>query len=277
MQKRIKGIIYCYEFPNGNCYIGQTIHPERRKYTHRKDAENGSNLPFHKAIREFGWDNIKYHVLEEISDVSKSIVTKQLNVLEIKYIEQYKLGGKILYNATNGGEGTSGRTLTQEQKESVKQRMLDYYKTDDGKENLRKRSKIILQYDLDGNFVKEWPSLGSVKFVSDSSLCDYLAGRKHTVGNSLWILKEDVSDINLAGKKLYEKFISETQNRRVIQKPILQIDKSTLKIVKKFESPKLAIETTKIHHIQSCLNGSRKTAGGFIWVYEDKYKNKNYD
>ena len=52
---------------------------------------------------------------------------------------------------------------------------------------------------------------------------------------------------------------------------------NTLKIVKKFESPKLAIETTKIHHIQSCLNGSRKTAGGFIWIYEDKHKNKNYD
>lgn len=149
--------------------------------------------------------------------------------------------------------------------------MKNFYQTDKGKEYLKQYSKAVLQYDLEGNFIKEFPSLGSVKFVSDSSILDYLAGRKHTAGNSLWALKENTLDINETGKLLYEKFMTEAQHKRLMQKPILQIDKNINLIINEYSSPKEAIKLTKIGHISECLRGTRKSSGGYIWIYKDKY------
>lgn len=272
----IKGIIYCYKSPSDGYYIGQTIHERRRKTDHKHAAEVGSMLPFHQAIRKYGWDNFEYTILKTLETETKEELKPLLDQEEINYIRIYKEGGKKLYNATSGGRGTAGRTVSKEECENISKRMKEYYTTEKGKTRLKKYSHPILQYDLEGNFIKEYPSLGSVKFIKDTALCDCLAGRKHSVGNSLWILKEENMDIEETGKKLYERYMSETSRRVIMQKPILQIDKSTNNIIREYNSPKEATLETKISHIRECLTGKRKTAGGFIWSYKDKYNNKNF-
>jgi len=79
------GIIYCYTNKNtGKKYIGQTIHPDQRKATHKSKAlTEGSEYYFHRSIRKHGWDNFDYEVLEE------NVEQKDLNERENHYINMY--------------------------------------------------------------------------------------------------------------------------------------------------------------------------------------------
>lgn len=67
------GIIYCYTNNiTGKKYIGQTIHPERRKACHLHEATKGnSEYYFHRSIRKHGWDSFSYEVLEETENLSE--------------------------------------------------------------------------------------------------------------------------------------------------------------------------------------------------------------
>ena len=108
------GIIYMYTSPSGKKYIGQTIHPKSRKQSHERTAKYekapGYNNPFYKAIRKYGFENIKYEVLED------NIPQSQLNEREIYWIEKMNSFIPNGYNLTKGGDGTLGHKWTEEQR-----------------------------------------------------------------------------------------------------------------------------------------------------------------
>ena len=60
-------------------------------------------------------------------------------------------------------------------------------------ERISNSKKIpILQYDLDGNFIREWPSASDVGKGVQSHICDCLNGRQKTAYNYIWKYKEDI-------------------------------------------------------------------------------------
>lgn len=60
------GCIYCATAPDGRRYVGQTINSlEYRRRRHRSDAKK-SHLPFHEALREQGFDNFQWDVIEQV-------------------------------------------------------------------------------------------------------------------------------------------------------------------------------------------------------------------
>lgn len=79
MSGKKKGIIYCYTNKvNGMKYIGQTKKPKDRQVNHRWVAMRyKTQYKFHVAIREYGWENFEYEMLEE---------TDALNDRELYYI-----------------------------------------------------------------------------------------------------------------------------------------------------------------------------------------------
>ena len=80
--------------------------------------------------------------------------------------------------------------------------------------------------------------------------------RKRMLGNQIMI-----------GRKLSD----ETKQKLSIinSREVQQIDKTTGQIIATYKSATEAKKQTGINHIYSCANGSRKTAGGFIWRYTD--------
>ena len=59
------------------------------------------------------------------------------------------------------------------------------------KDNVRKgRNKPILQYTLDGEFVREWPSAMDVGKEVQSNICTCLKGRTNSAYGSIWKYKE---------------------------------------------------------------------------------------
>lgn len=92
----------------GKSYIGQTINLDERKIKHKNASLNESIInrayeyTFHRAIRKYGFENIKWEILE------KNIPQELLNIKECEYIQgfnSYKNG----YNSTLGGDGVGSR------------------------------------------------------------------------------------------------------------------------------------------------------------------------
>ena len=53
-----------------------------------------------------------------------------------------------------------------------------------------KFKKPILQYDLNGNFIKEWPSATDVGKEANDNICKCLKGRQKTAYGYVWKYKE---------------------------------------------------------------------------------------
>ena len=113
-------MLYIYKFTNktnGQIYIGQTNNLVKRCRGHKSESfnkkANGYNLPFHCAIRKYGYENFDFEVVEEIDD---SFGRDYLNEREIYFISYYKsLITQNGYNITKGGDGCAKSKLTLEQ------------------------------------------------------------------------------------------------------------------------------------------------------------------
>ena len=121
----ITGIYKITNLVNGKIYIGQSLDIERRYKAHINFSKNKSsreyNTPIHNAIRKYGEENFKCEVLIECKK-------EELDELEKYYIKFFNSTDREKgYNLTPGGLG--GHKI-----------------------NCRK----VLQYDLKGNFIKEW-------------------------------------------------------------------------------------------------------------------------
>jgi len=88
------------------------------------------------------------------------------------------------------------------------------------------------------------------------------------VTNLCWVTNsENVNhSLNLKNRK----------NNNVLQKPVLQIDSKTNKIINKFRSFIHASETLNIKKtgIQACVYGKQKTSSGYIWKIDDNVEGK---
>lgn len=99
---------------NGKGYVGKTTYSlSFRKTCHKNDAEDGSLLLFHRAIRKHGWDAFEWTVLTEDDD------DEFLCFMERKWIK--RLGTKTPngYNMTDGGDGIAGFYHSEETKKKI--------------------------------------------------------------------------------------------------------------------------------------------------------------
>jgi hypothetical protein len=58
---------------------------------------------------------------------------------------------------------------------------------------IQERSKPILQYDLNMNFIKEWPSIKDALKHDFGDIGAHLKGRQKTAGGCLWTYKNEKS------------------------------------------------------------------------------------
>ena len=119
--KKITGLVYKATSPNGKTYIGITVSSlKERIRLHVKEANTGSRLPFHAAIRKYGAERIVWRIIDTASSWSA------LCELERKYIADHdsKKGG---YNLTLGGEGTYGLKHNSEWCAANASRRIEYF------------------------------------------------------------------------------------------------------------------------------------------------------
>jgi hypothetical protein len=173
-------------------YIGKTKNPQTRKYLHR-----------HK------YGNIKYSIIDQIESNNHD----DWKPLESYWIYQFRAWGFNVINKNNGGGGPVFRT--EEQKQKISNSKLGHIVSKETKlkmsisnskpkplgfgDKLRKPNTILtsyykplLQYDLEGNFIKEWNSgkeVSKMLKINRASLSSALTGKNKTAGGFVWHYK----------------------------------------------------------------------------------------
>ena len=206
---------------NNHCYIGQSINIHERWQEHKKTAfnpqKNSYNYPLYRAFRKYGIENFLFEIIEEC-DVDNLTTREQYY---IKYYDTYHNG----YNQTSGGEG--------------------YYNS----------SKPVYQYDLNGNFIKSYPSIAFAARelgISEQNIRKVCYKEHNTAGGFQWS-----TNPNDPPKKT-----SFGQGKRVYQYDINGL------LINEYPSLAEASRATGISysHLKRAIAGTIQTAGGYIWT-----------
>lgn len=93
---------------NGKNYIGWTDRGiDKRWRSHLSSAKRGSELAFHRAIRKYG----ELSFVGEV--IGRSLDESNIKKMEIEQIKEYKSFGPEGYNMTAGGDGSTGRIISE--------------------------------------------------------------------------------------------------------------------------------------------------------------------
>ena len=207
---------------NNKIYIGITNQGAGVRFQkHLSDALHGSPFPIHNALRKYGRQNFSLEIIEFCKN------SEELKEREKYWISFYNANDRSIgYNMTEGGDGTFGRTLSEETKEKIRQKAIGRKASEETKKKmseLRKgykitdnvrnvfnkcnanRSKKVLQFDLDGNFLNEYASISEAAKASktdrnviarwlkmdDDYKFTIKSKRKTRLPKFIWILKKE--------------------------------------------------------------------------------------
>lgn len=201
--------VYCLEFPNGMKYVGKTHDLGSRVGLYRKF---GGSSKVDGAIKEFGIDNIEMKVLCSVSGMNKVDTELCLGILEIKYIREMDCIFPKGYNVSLGGEllGIPIEHLTTDS-DTIK--------------SLMNGNKILLEYDVDGCFVKEYPSISRFAYekgYDDKHVREYVDKNKAYKGKHILRTKRydyipekiEVEEIKVIEKVKYKTVVEEKVVKR---------------------------------------------------------------
>lgn len=186
-------IVYKHTCPNGRCYVGITHqNPERRW---RSGMHYDQNRRFFMAIVKFGWDNIKHEILET------GLTYEEAKQKEEEYIAKYKSAEEEYgYNQTLG-VGGKGFTKSSETREKLRAAHIGKRPTAETRKKISEANKgrwlgsnspsakKVYQYDLNGNFIKEWGSQSEAAryyHCSQTKISECTIGRKKTIKGFMW-------------------------------------------------------------------------------------------
>lgn len=120
--KENKWCVYEHVFPNGKRYIGITSKSPKARWSNGHGYAN-RNIPINRAITKYGWNNIQHNVLftnltqEEAAEKEKYLIKKYKTNI-------HRYGNDYGYNLTDGGEGTLGHKVSEENREKTRQMFL---------------------------------------------------------------------------------------------------------------------------------------------------------
>lgn len=248
--------IYKITNPKGKIYIGQSIHINKR-WDQYKYNITSQQTKLYNSLKKYGYENHIFEIIEECS-------LEFLNEKEV-YWKRYYLNlvnnkwSKVLFHDLYdlGGGPKSKETIK-------KMKTFQSNRTTEHKNKISKsKQKPILQYDLKGNFIKEWPSSKHYalknKLINPSAITSCLKKKSPSAYNSLWIYKTE-NNIPLSIPPIFYNYTT---------KPVLQYDLEG-NFIKEWDSIDKASIFLNIKKQGICnnLKNRSKTSGGFIWKYK---------
>jgi NUMOD1 domain len=126
-------------------------------------------------------------------------------------------------------------------------------------------ARPIIQFDVNGDFIKEWPSaieINKTLGIRRSGICSCCNGTYHSCNGYIWRYKDEVKNT---------KHIK--VEKRKIPVPVVQLDLNG-NYINRFNNCTKAASSIGIKsnsHIVKCCNNKEKTAYGFKWMFEHEY------
>ena len=226
--------IYKFEnLINHMIYIGQTNNLKERYNRHYRNINYKNRTEdIYKGFREFGFENFSYEILEEFEEFNQ----EKLNELECYYIKKFNSLKPNGYNMTPGG--SSGMGFMQ--------------------------GKPVCQYDLYGNFIKEYPSAMQASDktnIDNSSISACCREEILYTKNFQWKYKDS------------DKIIVDISNKIKVQQDTAiwqySLQEEFIKEYKNFSEAASAIKVSK-SVLCNCLKGKINTCAGYKWSYANK-------
>jgi group I intron endonuclease len=243
--------IYKITSPSGKIYIGQSTRLEERKKSYKRLECTGQTRLYRSLL--------KYSFSEHIFEIIEECTIGDLNIRERYWQDYYGvLSKKGLNCKLTGTNDQSGKLSI----ESILKRV----NSTDYKIRAEKYYKSILQYSLEGVFIREWNSgkeASQVLGINRSSITDCMKGRKNTSGGFIWKYKTDKIENTVQSVKPKEELTSER-----LSKPILQYTLSGI-LLGEWKSATHAYKVLGIPQgdITGVCRERLVSAGGFIWKY----------
>lgn len=282
------GYIYLItNFTNGKRYVGQTVNPIHHRWKeHIEGAYGGnkSNSLLHRAIIKYGASNFGINVLEECADT-------ELNEKEKNYIKKYNTyyTHNNGYNMTWGGEGVTKYSddeilylwnqgyrnceiarLLGAKDTTISLRIQSLIGSNAAKTRRVDSRKIsIIQYDLQGKYIKEWESASIAEKelnLSQGSISRCCNKQRTNSGNFLWKKSSDDTPVE-------ELMLNYAKSTKCCAVDLID---DYGNIIKTYDSGKAAELELGIARgrVSEICNGKygRKTANGykFQWNYKVK-------
>ena len=179
---------------NNKCYIGQAIKLRNRLKSHISNYTNKRyDNPLYRAFNKYGLDKFTYQLLDVLEENDYKEARKQLDILEIKYIETYNSYNKG-YNQTKGDDGgILGYKFTEKQIEKQKENTIKRI-------NESLQCKIYL-YDINNKY--------TYMFIAPRYADHYFGWKENTTKNML---------PNILGRKKYIVYRTEEEKQTKLNK-----------------------------------------------------------
>lgn len=225
---------------NGKVYVGITKLSLSDRWNKGKGYKRCKL--FYRAIQKYGWNNLLHCIVS--SHLNKEVAC----LLEQHLIKYYKSKG-LSYNITDGGEGTIGFTMPEEAKRKISKYLHET------------RGKAVLQYTLDGKFIKEFKSAqeaSNMLKLGKTSVSNCASGivGKNTLHGFVFIYKKDIDTLqrrlNLCKDTWKDYKIAQYKEG---------------KLINTFNSIREAERITGVNRvcIRKNINGVFKRAGDYTW------------
>ena len=268
---------------NQKMYIGQTINTIEHRWKDHLDTHLNMNSKsryciLYNAMRKYGAENFKIELVEQcddnLLDEREQYWIRQFNSYYI-----YNHG----YNMTWGGEGTlkysdedilklwdSGLKSCKIAKilganpSTISARLAALKPGEARKRHINSNKKPIVQYDLDGNFIKWWDSAKSAEQelkISSGGITKCCKKERTTAFNSLWKYANDETPV----EELMIRYAKSTKCNQV------NMYDMNGKYIRSFDSGRQAelelnITRGRVSEICNHTQG-RRSVGGYKWEW----------
>lgn len=274
---------------NGKKYIGITGRTPEQRW-----KENGEgykrNPVFYGAIQKYGWDGFDHIIVEE------NLTFEEATKKEIELVDKYKTNcfkyqnPKYGYNMTDGGDGNSGRPLSEVTKQKLRDAHIGKALSDETRRKISKankgraisaetRQKISQMNSGENNY---WYGKHMPEEVK-KKLSEALSGEK----NPMYGQKrpQEIIDKMVQGAKKkwedpefrstmsekYSKMYTGKNNPKA--RPVAQLTKDG-KLIKLWDYIGEAATHIGVNEscIRACCRERQQTSGGYKWMYKEAYE-----
>ena len=136
--------------------------------------DNNYKRAYIKTKRNELWGRIAFKTNYDVEIVFDNLTEKEVKNKEIEFIKLYgriDLQTGTLANLTDGGDGVLNENTKSLIRSKISKSSLGKKMSESAKKKMGDNQKLhVLQYDLDGNFIKEWEgTIDAIKFIGGHS------------------------------------------------------------------------------------------------------------
>ena len=204
--------VYIHTAPNGKKYIGITSLPVHTRW-HKNGTGYKKQQYFWRAIQKYGWENFSHEVVLENVTFDEACETERY------FIQYYKTNDKNFgYNATEGGAGTQGHIVTDEQKEVLSKLAKERFANPENHPRygvtLTDETKQKIKKSLTGKYTKEThPNTGRKHTDEEREKMSKSRKGKNTGEANYWFGKHLLDDVReQLSKKAKERYADPTNH-----------------------------------------------------------------